>query len=280
MNLPTKRGPRLQSSTNFALRPLRKEGRWVGFGWAPLWSCSAWRARPKNRRRPNTHPPRPLCPRIGLPPNESERRARTVLLIGAAERARRCQSGQNLVDEEACWGPSSDDDFRAAARELLRLIEAHRKASQEQSHSTAHACEGLSDYDRDVSPFVHSADILRVEPISAGPHVDGARVFFRRVRGLSSVTFQRIVDCHIAQAQELGHDVRDETFCPLNPPDVRATVTDAPDGFVVDVTSTDPDAAREVLRRAMELTRQGQPAAGNAHGLGVTRGPMRSSDAG
>ncbi len=184
--------------------------------------------------------------------DQDEQAARNYLSMAAAKRDQRCASGPKLIENEACWTPSSDG-YRAAAQEHLRLAAAHRTAAQNLREAAARACEGISDLDRDVSPFAHTDAILRVEPIASGPHVDGARVYFRVIHGLSRASLQKIVDCHIAQADELGHEVPEEAFCPLNPPDVRAVVKDALDGFVIEVTSTDPDAGREVLRRALAL---------------------------
>lgn len=188
---------------------------------------------------------------------QDEQRVRRTVLLEAAARAQSCAAGPP-TPAEACWGPS-DDDYRAAIEEHLHLVAARRDAAKERNAATERACAGLSAFDRDVSPLAHRSDITRVEAIDADNHVAGARVFLRRVPGLSGGKLQRIVDCHVAQAEELDHRVPEESFCPLNPPAVRALVHEAPDGYVIEMTSTDAEAAAEVLRRALELTHVGDP---------------------
>jgi len=194
---------------------------------------------------------------------ENEQGVRRTVLLEAEARVALCRTA---APTEACWG-SSDDGYRAAIEEHLALLAVRRKAARELNEATERACAGLSDFDRDVSPFAHRNDIVKVEPLEADGRLAGARVFFRAVSGLSTAKLRRIVDCHIAQAEELDHRVPDETFCPLNPPDVRAIVRDVRDGYVIDVASTDPEAAAEVLRRALELTHLDRPLlGGGAHG--------------
>jgi hypothetical protein len=205
-------------------------------------------------------PPEPYNP--PAPTAEDERKARRTILLAAQDRQQACDAEPSSA-AEVCWGPSRDE-YRAATEEHLRLVAANRKAAEHLQEATEKACAGLEPFDRDVSPFAHTSDIVRVDPIAPQGHVQGASVSFRRVRGLSSVRLQRIVDCHIAQAEELDHRVPEESFCPLNPPDVRATVKDSVAGYVINVTSTDPEAAKEVLRRALALTVEGSPLTGSA----------------
>lgn len=133
------------------------------------------------------------------------------------------------------------------------MAREHRAASQALRDAEAKACDGVSEQDRNESPFSHVDDILSVQPLGAGQFVDGARVVFVKAPGLSRAVLQKIIDCHIARADALGHVVPEEAFCPLNPPNVKAVVKEASNGFVVDVTSDDKSAAQEVLRRAQAL---------------------------
>jgi hypothetical protein len=172
----------------------------------------------------------------------------------AAARPRKCGTGTagKALAWESCWQPTSAA-HRAEADEHLRMARAHRAASQALRDAEARACEGVPEQDRNESPFSHVDDILSVEPLGAGEFVDGARVVFAKAPGLSRNMLQKIVDCHIARADAMGHVVPEEAFCPLNPPDVKAVVKEASNGFVVDVTSDDRTAAEEVLRRARAL---------------------------
>jgi hypothetical protein len=189
----------------------------------------------------------------GLAVSDDNQPERRTVLLTAHQRDEFC-SAHPSSGEEVCWGPSSDE-YRAAAAEHQLLVAADRKAADRLREEKERACAGLSGFDRDVSPFAHTSDIMKVEPIAADNHLEGASVLFRRMRGMTREKFQRIVDCHIAQAEELDHNVPEESFCPLNPPDVRASVRDATEGYLVDVRSTDRLAAEEVLRRAMNLTK-------------------------
>jgi hypothetical protein len=82
----------------------------------------------------------------------------------------------------------------------------------------------------------------------------GAKVTFRHVERLTQSSLQRIVDCHVAEADALGHSVPEESFCPLNLPNVKATVTEVTSGYEVAIVTDDAAAAKEVLRRAQALT--------------------------
>ncbi|HEY4121787.1 MAG TPA: hypothetical protein VGM56_28165 [Byssovorax sp.] len=69
----------------------------------------------------------------------------------------------------------------------------------------------------------------------------------------SAPSLQRIVDCHLARNDALGHVVPWMLYCPLVPRDVTAMVTDEPQGLAIRVESPDPAAAREVKYRVGEL---------------------------
>jgi hypothetical protein len=181
----------------------------------------------------------------------NEAAAREHLTEATAKRAA-CASSASTIANDTCWLPTRDAS-RKDAVEHLRLAGEHRAASQALRDAEVRHCAGLSQEDRDVSPFAHVDDIVRVESMGTGSHAEGARVFFGLVRGLSRPRLQQIVDCHIARADALGHDVPEESFCPLVPPNVKALVRSAADGYVVEVTSDDPEAAREVQRRALAL---------------------------
>lgn len=167
--------------------------------------------------------------------------------------------GNNWV-AGACWTDTSGTT-RERAEQLRKAAADHRAASQALRDAEARACAGLAPADRDVSPFAHRDDIAGVEPLYTGvvsgkslyTRLRGATITFRAVPGMSAEWLQRIVDCHIARNAVLGHDAPDMSFCPLQPNGVTAQVTPTAGGFAVAVMSDDPDAAREVLRRAQAL---------------------------
>lgn len=163
-----------------------------------------------------------------------------------------------------CWTKTVNPTagHMKTAQEHQELAAAHRAASQALRDAEASACAGLSDEDRDTSPFAHTADIRSVaqlEPRSAS-YADttaadgGATVVFRATPGLTSEWLQRILSCHLARNAAVGHDMPEMPYCPLVPRGVQAKVRSVGDGFAVDVTSKDPAAAAEIWRRAQHLT--------------------------
>ena len=238
--------PVLASILAIAIWTMRSYPFWIG-GLGVLFAACAPQGLPPPARHPSAAEQEALA-------RAEETAAQEHLTAGNVKRAR-CTPNLKAVDNEPCWTPTSDTD-RVEAIEHLRLAQEHRAASQALRDAEARACTGLSQEDRDVSPFAHTQDIIRVEPIGPGTHLEGARVFFGLVQGLSRPRLQQIVDCHIARADAVGHDMPEESFSPLVPPNVKALVRDATDGFVVDVTSDDPEAAREVLRRAQALKKE------------------------
>lgn len=223
---------------------MRSSSLWIGGFGVLLIGCASSGGLPPPANHPSATEQESLA-------RADEAAARDHLTAASVKRGR-CTASTKTVDEETCWSPTSDANRRDAV-EHLRLAQEHRAASQALRDAETRACSGLTQTDRDVSPFAHVADIVRVEPIGLGTHVEGARVYFGLVQGLSRPRFQQIVDCHIARADAVGHNVPEESFCPLVPPNVKAVVRDASDGFVVDVRSDDPAAAHEVLRRAQAL---------------------------
>lgn len=140
-----------------------------------------------------------------------------------------------------------------------RMAADHRAASQVLRDAEARACVGVSELDRDVSPFAHREDVLRVASLrSGGPssRVEGVVVTFRALPGLTTEWLQKVVDCHIARNAALGHDVAEMAYCPLVPKGATAQVSQVADGFAVTIRTTDPDSIPELVRRAEALTRR------------------------
>jgi hypothetical protein len=169
---------------------------------------------------------------------------------------------------QAQYNPSAVDDTWRSDPAMLDRIEQlrraaadHRAASQALRDAEAQACAGLSENDRDISPFTHRQDIASVEPLYSNvisgkgqnARLQGAVVTFRAVPGMTAQRLQRLVDCHLARNAALGHQVPEMPYCPLVPKGVTATVTTSSTGFAVAVQSDDVDTANEVLRRARIL---------------------------
>jgi hypothetical protein len=166
----------------------------------------------------------------------------------------------------ACWTSTTNptathlDD----ANKHRKAAADHRAASQALRDAEASACVGLSDNDRDMSPFDHREDIASVQPlnlnVSSGRgqymRMEGAVITFRAVPGMTAQWLQRVVDCHLARNAALGHDVPEMPYCPLVPKGVTAKVTATDSGFAVAVRSEDSDTSKDVLRRAQALVAQ------------------------
>jgi hypothetical protein len=165
--------------------------------------------------------------------------------------------------KHVCWTSVSNptkghlDD----ANKHHQMAADHRAAAQALRTAEAQACTGISDDDRDMSPFYHREDISSVQPavthVTGGKQprdqITGAVVVFRAVPGLTAEWLQRIVDCHIARNNALGNDVPEMPYCPLVPKGITAKVTSTGDGFAVTIESQNPETAKEVLRRAQAL---------------------------
>lgn len=157
------------------------------------------------------------------------------------------------------WTGGERDE--AAMAEHRRLAAVHRAAAEALREAEASACVGVSDDDRDMSPFEHTADIVGVadleEELHAGrstvPHVVGATITIAAVRGLTAEWLRRSIACHLARNAALGHDVPEMPDCPLVPRGVTATVRSVGDAFAIDVHADTPEGVQEVLRRARSL---------------------------
>ena len=158
-----------------------------------------------------------------------------------------------------CW--ATDDhpgvDRDAAMQEHRNLAAAHRAAAVDLREAEARACVGVSDDDRDMSPFDHRMDIAGTAALyeeGTTRRLVGATILFRAVRGLTADWLERVVDCHLARNASLGHDVPEMASCPLVPAGVTASVRAVGGAFAVDVRAEGEEAAREVLRRAELLS--------------------------
>jgi hypothetical protein len=168
--------------------------------------------------------------------------------------------------KSGCWTSVTNptEGHRGDAEKHRKIAADHRAASQTLRDAEAQACVGLSDDDRDMSPFYHREDIARVEPAiehttgkNAHDQAVGAVVVFRAVPGMTAEWLQRLVDCHVARNNALGNDVPEMPYCPLVPKGVTAKVSSTGDGFAVRIESRDPETAKEVLRRAQALKTAG-----------------------
>lgn len=172
------------------------------------------------------------------------------------------------------------DEHRKQAEVHKKVAEKHRAAAKALVDAEKRFCSGIPAADRDLSPFYHRDDIAAVQALKEavdtsdvyargseiravevqqiekevfGPGgLQGARVTFRAVPGMTPEWLQRAVDCHLARNAVIGDDAA-MSFCPLAVPHATASVRSTGNGFAVDVTSDDQGSAKEIVKRAWAL---------------------------
>lgn len=183
----------------------------------------------------------------------------------AGARAEKCRGQGRAADVDPCWTSETNPtaEHLEHAAQHRRAAADHRAASQALRDGEKRACVGVSEQERDGSPFDHREDIAGVERLysaSSGKlalkHLEGAVVTFRAVPGLTAQWLQRVVDCHLARNAALGHDVTEMPSCPLVPKGARGSVTATSNGFAVAIRGEDQAGTREILRRAETLRPQ------------------------
>lgn len=160
-----------------------------------------------------------------------------------------------------CWTSVNNPtaEHLNEAERHRKMAADHRAGSKALQDAEASACVGLSEQDRDMSPFAHREDIAKVEPLSTSgspkspSRTVGAIVTFRATPGMTAQWLQRLVDCHLARSSAMGHDVPEMAYCPLMPKNTTARVTAAGAGFDVEIRSNDSDSVKEILKRAQAL---------------------------
>lgn len=167
--------------------------------------------------------------------------------------------------DDVCWRSKRNPtaEYRHMADEHRRAAAEHRAASAALRETETRACVGISAEDRDISPFERTEDIASVEPLTeqrwAGTGrvrrtvTAGVRVVFQPVPGLTPDKLQREVDCHLARAAVLGHDIPEMPDCPLVPKGAEARVLTTAQGLAVEVRADDLGSAADIVARAERL---------------------------
>jgi len=174
-----------------------------------------------------------------------------------------CGSGARNSERRPCWTSRAKVEAQHLqdADEHHKVASEHRAASQGLRAAEESACIGLSEAERDESPFAHREDIVSASrldaTVSSGKGSSqrslGATVVLRAVPNLTKEYLQRLVDCHLARDAAMGFDMPEMAFCPLSVKGARATVVSGTAGFGVEIRAEDTDAAAEVLKRARAL---------------------------
>lgn len=137
----------------------------------------------------------------------------------------------------------------------------HRAAAQALRDAEAAACGGLTDDDRDISPFARREDIASVTDFSVEKNtgkikttsVRGASITVRAVPGLTREYLQRLIGCHLARNASMGFEMHEMDFCPLGVKGAKATVESVDGGFRVDVEGDTDGAIAEIGKRSKVL---------------------------
>lgn len=160
--------------------------------------------------------------------------------------------GERLVARRPCWtgliNPS--ERHRQEAERLRREAAQHRAEASALLRTEQQACSGIDQDEIDHSPFFHGEDILAAEPYVVDGALRGARVWFRKVPGLTVEWMRKDIACQQARAAVMGEDESFQSYCPLMLPGVTATVEDTARGLLVVLQAEREDVATAVLARA------------------------------
>lgn len=161
----------------------------------------------------------------------------------------------------SCWSTNPTEEHKKQAEDHMKMATAHRAAARALGDAEARACQGVSEADRDISPFFHREAIVEVKPLGQvvnpetrpSKYPAGATIVLLPAPGVTAERLERVVQCHIARNAALGNNVPEMPYCPLVPKGISATVTSTGNGFAVNITADDEATAAEVLRRAQAL---------------------------
>jgi hypothetical protein len=172
-------------------------------------------------------------------------------------------AAETCAAKGGCWTAVSNPtaQHNDDAKRHAELAQKHRAAGKTLTDAEARACAGISEHDRDMSPFYHREDIQSVAPLTEAVQAGkvttqkqvGATVVFKALPGMTAEWLQRVVDCHLARASAVGHEMPEMSYCPLVLKGAKAKVTSAGNGFAINVSSDDPATAAEIKRRAQAL---------------------------
>lgn len=153
-----------------------------------------------------------------------------------------------------CWDMEEEAEHarqhRARESALVRARETHRGAlaAAELVH-----CKGIPERELTHSPLSHRRAIAEVVPHRRGGKLEGVRILFRPVPGLTADWMRRAIACHQARHASLG---RPDNYLPEDPTLVAGAeirVLEHAGAVQVFVSTPDATAGRIAFERANEL---------------------------
>jgi len=173
---------------------------------------------------------------------------------------RDCTANENGT--AICWASAVNPTAAHIedARRHQKMAADHRAAAQTLRTAETTSCRDVALRDRDMSPFHHRENILRVDPIENHtipeflPDTLGTVIVVRPTPGLTAARLQSLVDCHLARNAAMGFEMASMQSCPLSVKGARARVTKAKDGnLAVAISAKDAASGDEINRRARSL---------------------------
>ncbi len=163
----------------------------------------------------------------------------------------------NIGSEEVavmkpCWTrPEENAAYARAAERERKSAKEHRAWAQLLIDVEKTACQGLGEVESHTSPFLRKPDILSVEEYRASGELRGAKIRFRKVKGLSKDWFGKSIRCHQARSATLGYAKDFMTHCPLVLEKTSVSIIEDDTSFTITLRSTDPIVAAEIYGRSL-----------------------------
>jgi hypothetical protein len=154
-----------------------------------------------------------------------------------------------------CWTGEQDVVTRhlEEAERLRAEASAHRAHARELLAAEDAACAAVPYDELTHTPFAHTSDLAAVTAELDGDRVSGARIQFRPVEGLTTSWLRTAIACHHARAAARGYDPTYMGYDPSVLAGAVTEVTEADDGIVVVIRSSDDATALSIYGRAEDL---------------------------
>jgi hypothetical protein len=175
----------------------------------------------------------------------------TIVAAGCASTQSEAFRKMSAEDHErAARAPSSGENGASAVE--------HASAAQQLREAELRACAEVPDADRDEGPFGRRDRVLGVQTVRNhwSPKAPlppwGVAVLVRATPGVTEQWLGRVIECHRAHHAVVGA-LASERPCPLSVDEARVEVSSTSNGFIVEITSRDASAAREVVEKGNAL---------------------------